>query len=360
MGENSKRIFSLDYLRGLAALGVMLFHYHTWMFGREDSHSVATKLGMYGVEIFYILSGLTLYLVYKRSIYNSKIFLQDFFVKRLFRIFPLLWLTIILSIVVRRLTPDLLSIFCNVTGLFGIIERRSYIPQGAWSIGNELVFYVFFPFLLFLLTYQKKFFYLACLIFFGIFLYFSFSTLSTNDTIENQWLIYINPFNQAFYFIAGILLGYLFENINIETKYNVGILIASVIIFIAYPVHGNRIFLATGFTRILYSVLSIAICFSFYKNKIVFPSFVHNPLAKLGEMSYSLYLVHPIVYFAYKRVPIPKGIPYYAAVKITLLVLTIIFTFYLSGIIHKYFETYFIKKGKAFMSYLKKPVQVEA
>lgn len=61
------RIDSLDYLRGIMALLIMLYHYYSWIYSGFDSSEFMGRIGVYGVSIFYILSGLTLYVAYKEK-----------------------------------------------------------------------------------------------------------------------------------------------------------------------------------------------------------------------------------------------------------------------------------------------------
>ena len=58
----SKRLYNLDYLRGLAALGIMAVHLSTLADGPLSTQSFPGRYGVYGVSVFYILSGLTLFL----------------------------------------------------------------------------------------------------------------------------------------------------------------------------------------------------------------------------------------------------------------------------------------------------------
>ena len=77
-------------MRGLAALGIMFYHFSTWTFGEVDSSTIIGRIGIYGVSIFYVLSGLTLYHVYDKKLFEaapaatgfSK--LRDFYIKRVF------------------------------------------------------------------------------------------------------------------------------------------------------------------------------------------------------------------------------------------------------------------------------------
>jgi len=54
------RIKELDYLRGFAALGIMFYHYMKWLYIYDGAQSFIGRVSVYGVEIFYILSGITL------------------------------------------------------------------------------------------------------------------------------------------------------------------------------------------------------------------------------------------------------------------------------------------------------------
>ncbi len=51
-----KRLYNLDYLRGLAAFGIMVYHYMKYTFGTFTADSFMGKIGIYGVSVFYVLS----------------------------------------------------------------------------------------------------------------------------------------------------------------------------------------------------------------------------------------------------------------------------------------------------------------
>lgn len=55
------RILELDALRGLAALAVVLFHYTTrydQLFGYSEPLAVNVSWGHYGVDLFFMISGM--------------------------------------------------------------------------------------------------------------------------------------------------------------------------------------------------------------------------------------------------------------------------------------------------------------
>lgn len=116
------RLHNLDYLRGIAASVIMIYHLSSWVFGRHDVGSFLGKSGVYGVSIFYILSGLTLFYVYYESLKNEVVSVIKFFVKRIFRIFPLLWIVTFLGVFYVGKVPNFLDLLLNLTGLFGFFK----------------------------------------------------------------------------------------------------------------------------------------------------------------------------------------------------------------------------------------------
>lgn len=71
-GKVNNRLHNLDYLRGLAAFGIMIYHYCSWELGDFSSDTIMERIGIYGVAIFYVLSGLTLFHVYFEKLHFSK------------------------------------------------------------------------------------------------------------------------------------------------------------------------------------------------------------------------------------------------------------------------------------------------
>src|SRR4029079_15851609 len=124
-----------------------------------------------------------------------------------------LWLVTLFTMLVRWSLPTAGMLFLNVTGLFGLFKWDAYIATGAWSIGNELVFYLFFPVLVFSAKRSKPFFYLFCLTALLLFIWFAYFKISSESSLVKEWRNYINPLNQSFLFVGGFLIGYFFKNI---------------------------------------------------------------------------------------------------------------------------------------------------
>jgi exopolysaccharide production protein ExoZ len=338
-----KRHHNLDYLRGFAALGIMIYHYSSWEFGHFSAQSVIGRIGIYGVSVFYILSGLTLFLVYHEKMEMSINGLTDFFKKRILRIFPLLWLTIFLTLAIARRKPDPELLFINLTGLFGFIRRDAYIPDGAWSIGNELVFYLCFPLFILFSRKNRTLMFVLSVLLLSIYLFFAFVQLTDTKTLANQWIDYINPFNQVFLFLSGFLIGYYFKDKDIPSYYTLTLTMLAVVGFTMISTGEDPIFLVTGINRIVFSLICILICFSFFKFSFSFPQVIHAPLSTLGEISYSLYLLHPLV-FTVTSIILQKFSPQYAG---TLqFPISVLITLAASYFVYQYIERYFMKLGR--------------
>ena len=85
---NNKKFPSLDGLRGISIIFVILSHFIFY------SEFVAkTNLGVIGVEIFFVISGFLIStLLLKEQIINGGISLRKFYIRRALRILPVVFL----------------------------------------------------------------------------------------------------------------------------------------------------------------------------------------------------------------------------------------------------------------------------
>ena len=344
-----KRLHELDYLRGLAAAGIMMFHYLSWTFGEFSSESVVGRVGIYGVSIFYILSGLTLYHVYNHSLAKNFSEVGLFFKRRVLRIYPLLWITTIASIFIfDGGEANASEVFLNLTGLFGFVDWPNGIAIGSWSIGNELVFYVFFPFFVWLYHRSKWGLGLFSFAVFALFIYFAYSLIDIESSLsdEHQRSYYCNPLNQVFLFLGGYLLGVLLEHSRIQLTVSLLLIAAGIFLFTLWPESGDRVRLIGGTTRMALTASCFLICIGFYKFSAQLPSIVSWPLRTLGEISYSVYMLHPIIhrlilypieYIRKHFFAIPESVRFLLAIVLTLVV---------SYFVYHTFEKFFIRLGK--------------
>lgn len=163
--KNSRYMVGLDSLRGLAILGVILYHINfNWMPG-----------GFLGVTVFFVLSGYLitdiLAMEWKR---NKRIDLKKFWLSRARRLLPgmlvmlvmtLAWITIFHSSLLEKMRGDSLAALFYVSNWWYIYHKLSYFDNfnqisplnHFWSLAVEEQFYVVWPFIISLgLYYIKK------------------------------------------------------------------------------------------------------------------------------------------------------------------------------------------------------------
>lgn len=298
---NSRRIASLDYLRGVMALSVMVYHYTVWSGVEIASDSLLSKLGIYAVAVFYILSGLSLAIVYKGRI-NTKTDIAQFFVRRIFRIAPLFWISVVSTLLLGYIGAffnnesfhvDNFRLFLNFSLLFGFVEPTAYLSTGAWSIGNEVVFYTAFPFFILTMHACRQAIPFALIICVILGTFFSTYLINSSQPLTDQWAIYINPLNQIFLFFGGVALGIYTKPTGRELA--AGVAAIAFIVFLLFPIEGDRVGLVSGFGRFVLSLCCFAFVWTIYAVQLEFEGFIAKALAFFGEGCYSIYLLHPLV-----------------------------------------------------------------
>lgn len=344
----NSRIETLDWLRGLMALSIMFYHLTCWVVFPVDSSDPLGRLGVYGVSIFFVLSGLSMAIVYNKYI-NSFRTLINFYVRRVFRIWPLLWIVCVLAILPQFFKTGYISwklLFLNFTTLFGFIKPTAYIATGAWSIGNEMVYYALTPLIFYFYNYKKWAGNAFFIFTFCVGLFFAFFLLNSNLSLADQWALYVNPFNNLFLYVMGIAIYYNFKDIRFDPKLNNILLIVAISLFCLLPFNGNQISIVSGWGRIVFVVLSFMIVLCFYKLDIKLPNFLSNGLETFGIATYGVYLIHPIVYI-YSSYLLKK-----LNVNYSLLIFSIvaILTVGISIFSYRFFELRLIKIGKKITS----------
>lgn len=293
-----RRIHSLDYLRGVMAFLIMIYHYVIWVSDLQGAATFLGRIGVYGVAVFYILSGLTLYLVYKDNISLSCSSISSFYIRRFFRIYPLLWISMLLTILLGKTSYSFLHLVLSFTGLFGFLAPTNYIGLVTWSIGNELVFYSFFPLLVLLIKRRPMLFFILAIASAAVSLYFAFFKYNVWLSLHQQWSTYVNPLGHVVLFVAGVMIGYLVANHDCKTRpfLQKSFLFLGVIGLFFYPASGDLIMIVQGWNRIVFLIFSCMICYGMYYLGQQPPKLMHQVLANIGQTSYSIYLIHPVIF----------------------------------------------------------------
>jgi peptidoglycan/LPS O-acetylase OafA/YrhL len=276
------------------ALAVMVFHFDKWLNGRWDASSLQGRLGVYAVSIFFVLSGLTLTLVYRGRLRANIESVVSFYQKRFWRIFPLLWVTTLCSLILDEVKRPFIDILLNVTGLFGWVNPARDIATGAWSIGCELVFYAFFPLILWGAQRWKWCIGFMWLSSFGMDVYVAFNWFDPASQDQSfWWQAYVQVANHISFFLAGMWLGLSSQRTNGFVWFP---FILFSLVFFLWPVGFQAFSLVYGWDRIVLLLLTTGLVALYFHLPVKLPDIPARLLNWLGLISYSLYLWHPIVF----------------------------------------------------------------
>lgn len=293
----------IDGLRAIAVISVVLFH-----LGFLPN-------GYLGVDIFFVISGyLITSIVYDKSEKNEFSVLE-FYQRRIRRIIPLLLFTSVVALVVGvfLMLPDDLdnlaqSVFASNFSANNILMyitssdywavKNEYKPlMHTWSLGVEEQFYLIYPFIFLSLPGARSRHVLPVL---GILTLLSFSLfLFWGNPAEKFYLLHYRFFE----FIAGGLAAVYFKKATFNqysySGYLLALSIVMVLITLATPTFLSHSIEVTAITLFTTTIL-VAGNFFFGRNTWYDRLLTNRPLVTIGKISFSIYMVHQVV-FAFAR-----------------------------------------------------------
>lgn len=301
-------ISRLDHLRFLAAF--MVLHWHVAVFNSLSHTDVPgfwplslLREGHTGVAFFMVISG---YIFSKISIGHT-INYREFIRNRLFRIVPLFAIWITLYFYMWKVDPVKL-----IAAIFFFLNPN-VVPGNGWSVIIEFQCYLIFPFLvLFINRYGVR--YLAGLLLLSVLL--KAGIWSQTGTV--QGISYSTIFGRVDQFLCGMIAARLAERIPAGKlgKTSTWIILAVAAIGLSFLYHrfnvmggyfdGN----ANGdskrplwiFLPALDGILYAALIVGYVGLPIRIPKSIDRVLARLGEVSYSLYLCHAFIVVIVMRI----------------------------------------------------------
>ena len=138
-----ERLGSLDALRGVAAISVLVFHYEALVYfvppnGWPRPSTEWTHLGLMGVELFFVISGFVILLTLEKTPT-----LLRFAVNRIARLYPAYWLSVLFAGTYLLSTGEanLTTVAINLTMVQRLVRVPSLITP-YWTLTYELMFYI--------------------------------------------------------------------------------------------------------------------------------------------------------------------------------------------------------------------------
>jgi peptidoglycan/LPS O-acetylase OafA/YrhL len=274
----------LQSLRGIAVSLVVLYH-----MGFTSFHN-----GWIGVDLFFVISGFLMWELYRNSILRGDI--KDFYARRFRRLLPALSILLVFSSVLFFVIflPHERRIFANEVlsaNFFGSNIHYwmgdQYFSNGSlrpllnlWSISLEIQFYLLFPLIVFFIKASK-----ARFLFLMLLSFLSFLVLSVVSPQTNFFLL---P-GRLWEFMMGIAVGIVIRRrFAYKPNFTLTLVFGIVLLVTSLGVSLDRVetvvFQVTSV--FLFSIL-IWVGWSSHEKNILL-----NALGKLGDYSYSVYLIH--------------------------------------------------------------------
>ena len=372
----------IDILRGIAIFAVVVVHViansndvtYSITGGKYMSEFFENTLnyGVYGVELFFFLSGWLLVSIYGIN-KNQKFVLGSYWKRRLARIMPLWILFIALGILEARIigkgpwlaarnvpeggnslvhTPLIIWILSLTFTLWLVDSLWNTVMPGGWSIQAEIAHYLAFPIIR---KYDKSFLFKIWAV-----SYFVFSVIEeTKHLFLNipllgrilEALFRLNFLSNSLFFILGILAFSVYNNwksgvgqseiINSAKKNGIFVVLATLTTFFAPLTYGRTI---DGLGFIFVSIV--------VTSAIIHMNLLKKMFLTLGKYSYFIYFCHFKVLTFMRfllqdsdgkfKIDVTPSTLVEPLLFLIFLVITLLVSTLLAIPSHKYFEKYFI------------------
>ena len=318
-------VLSVDLLRGLFAFSIMFYHL---FFGEKIA--AVERVAFYAVYGFFVISGFSLYYVYRDRLHGGGR-LGDYLLRRYFRIWPLYAFTVTLQLL---FFPPALGEFAfprvaaNYLLLFGFTNPgATSLVGGGWSLGIEFVFYFLFPLIVFATAGSLRRMVLVSVISAAVSVGYANLVIDPQSSIFRLWTPYTQPQSFIVYFVAGCLFGELYFRFADKWRghWVHTVSIAAALLPFLLVSADNSLNLISGWRGALLMAATLLLVFA-----AIFSPAGGDRFRRLatwfGNLSYAVYLLHPLVYLWLKETPIPAGAPrIVATVAVTVLAAWIVF-----------------------------------
>lgn len=380
MPVEPERLDFIDGLRGMAILGVMMVH--TSEIALRPLSGWMLKIALeatHGVQLFYLASAFTLLFSYHTRKSDHCFRISGFYIRRFFRIAPLFYLAMIVYLLVDGFEPRYYApngikwwhILTTATFTNGWFPTAiTSIITGGWSVAIEMNFYLFLPLCFKYVTTLNRalWFTLIALMFHLLFCKVAAPIFLPLFPPNHHYLIFffLNILSlpaQIGVFGLGFIFFHLFFSLQPPpVKETDPARKSKSLIFFMIFFYLIAALLTTEFqlrTYILFPrhfVYGIAfLIFAYALSLYPSPIFVNQLTKRIGEISYSMYLIHPLILKMIKKMTGGITIPFHQDIRFLLAFGSLVLlTYALSSITHTYIEKPGMALGRRIIAQMEK------
>ncbi len=341
-----ERYDSLNGLRAYSAILIILVHVvqqTNIINSKSNFYKISSQFGWL-VFLFMIISAFSMCCGYYNKIKESKISIVEFYSRRYRKILPFFVFLTLLDIIYSHNLRSLYEGFANITLTFGLLPNPviSVIGVG-WTLGVIFVFYLLFPFFVFLIKDKKtaiKSFLIALIFNMICNVYFFTPEFVQSNFLARKNIIYCS----VFFLAGGIIYLYRDKLAKISSKYKYLFLSLCILLTVIYYNLPNYIMISENlFVIEMIIIFSTYLIYAIGNNK---SKFLNNRFTKIiSDISMEIYLSHMLIFRIVDKLQlqliINNNLILFFVIFITTFILTALFSYtfrkYLLPIINKFF-----------------------
>jgi exopolysaccharide production protein ExoZ len=291
-----RQIESIQVLRGIAALLVVVHHACNFLNEHSPGSGFDFKIGAIGVDIFFFISGFIMYcstLRHGGTVVETWVFWK----KRIIRIVPLYWLITAIIVVAAVMRPSSnLSAAVNLNGFIKSVLFIPYVSAGGlmqpvvgqgWTLNYEMFFYLVLGIVLLV---SRRYMLIGILAVFAVFQVAAWYVGASSVVLG----FYASPLMLEF--VGGVILAmvYLSGRLPPQWLFNAGIVSG---VFALTRDEGFRIYFTSEWHRVaIWGVFSLVLVAGFLGRDSWWKRRSPRIMTFLGDASYSIYLSHVLAF----------------------------------------------------------------
>ena len=301
------KLLGLEAIRFISAFSILIWHYQHFLFFEDKAVNFSPNLqpfysyleffyhwGLYGVNIFWCVSGFIFFWKYKNLILEKKISGKNFFLLRFSRLYPLHFVTLLIVAVLQTIYFKTNGVFFvyQFNDLYHFILQIFFISDWGfedglsfngviWSISMEILVYLFFFLTLKYIVKSRS------IIINFLIIIFSLIILYT-ENFQNV-LNYSQVVDCLCLFYAGGIAASFYEKFKNEKKTIIVLLILS--FTIPFLVNIFELYKLNNWLTV-FLLIYVPICLILFANIKIQSGYLTQILKALGNLTYSSYLVH--------------------------------------------------------------------
>ena len=288
---NKERYGNLDGMRAYACIGIVLRHVlangYSNLRGFMFERFIPSLTNF--TYFFMIVSAFSMCCGYYRKIQNNEIKLEQFYKRRYQRIWPFFALLCTIEMLINHNINSVYDWFADLTLVFGLIPLNGIKVVGVgWFLGTIFVFYMLFPFYVFLLKEKKR----AWLVLGVCFILHILCNVRYIGATGEANIIF-----SSIFFVSGGLI-YLYRGQLQEYSKTMWILFIALAATVIFYFIVNDSVLTLLILFVLLTIIGIMggrFTKTLFQNKII---------RFIGDISMEIYLCHMFVYRTFEKIKI--------------------------------------------------------